>query len=824
MSGDLMVYDLEKNEADTVSAFQESIRAHIKYTLGKALGKLSPSHLCQAVSFALRDRLIDRRIETEARFIRADAKRLYYLSMEFLIGRSLGNNLYNLGLFDMCRDAMIEMGFDLEEVREKEPDAALGNGGLGRLAACYLDSLATLDMPGYGYGINYEYGLFKQEIENGYQKERPDHWLEYGSPWQIRRPDHAWVIPVYGRIDRAPVEGSNESAWVDWKVLIGMPHDMLIVGYGGRTVNFLRLYSARSSHEFDMNIFNQGDYIRAVEQKISTETISKVLYPSDSVEAGKELRLLQEYFLVACALRDIINRYLKKHSDFDQFSSKAAIQLNDTHPALAVAELMRILIDENNVPWDRAWEITQATLAFTNHTLMPEALEKWPVTLFERVLPRHLQIIHEINIKFLESVQARWPNDAGRLGRLSIVEAGEPSQVRMAHLAIIGSHSVNGVAALHSELVKTTLVPDFYEMWPEKFNNKTNGVTQRRWLLKANPALAGLISSATGSDDWITDLDRLRGLEQLNDDEGFQNEFRRIKRANKDRLAKVIHDTTHTVVDPTSLFDVQIKRIHEYKRQLLNVMQIIDQYLRIVENEEFPLVARTYIFAGKAAPGYWAAKQIIKLVNNIGRVINRDRRVRGLLKVVFIPDYRVSLAEKIIPAADLSEQISTAGKEASGTGNMKFAMNGALTIGTLDGANIEIREEVGEENIFIFGLRAEQIQDMRTRNLYNPRELYDNNPRLRRVMDSFRSELFSLEEPGLFEWVYNSILNNDEYYHLADLPSYIEAQQTVSEEFLNPAVWTRKSILNVARIGKFSSDRAIREYADEIWNIKPIKE
>lgn len=819
-----MEYELENKTADTVSAFQESIRAHIKYTLGKAYEKLSPRHMCQAVSFALRDRLIDRRIETEARFDRADAKRLYYLSMEFLIGRSLGNNLYNLGLFDMCREAMMELGFDLDEVREMEPDAALGNGGLGRLAACYLDSLATLDMPGYGYGINYEYGLFKQEIENGYQKERPDHWLEYGSPWHIRRPDHSFVIPVYGRIDRVPLEGSTESAWVDWKVLIGVPHDMLIVGYGGKTVNFLRLYSARSSHEFDMNIFNQGDYIRAVEQKISTETISKVLYPSDSIEAGKELRLLQEYFLVACALRDIINRYLKKHSDFDQFSTKAAIQLNDTHPALAVAELMRILVDENNLSWEKAWEIIESTLAFTNHTLMPEALEKWPVTLFERVLPRHLQIIHEINVKFLESVQARWPDDAGRLGRVSIIEAGEPSQVRMAHLAIIGSHSVNGVAALHSELVKKSLVPDFYEMWPEKFSNKTNGVTQRRWLLKANPALAGLITSATGSDEWVINLERLRVLESLADDEGFQNEFRLIKRANKDKLAKVIQETTRVLVDPTSLFDVHIKRIHEYKRQLLNVMQIVHQYLRIIEDEEFPPVARTYIFAGKAAPGYWAAKQIIKLINNIGRVINRDRRVRGLIKVVFIPDYRVSLAEKIIPAADISQQISTAGKEASGTGNMKFAMNGALTIGTLDGANIEIREEVGEDNIFIFGLKAEEIQEMRDQNLYSPRERYENNPNLRRVMDSFRSELFCPEEPGLFEWIYNSILDHDEYYHLADLPSYIDAQQSVSQEFLNPSLWARKSILNVARIGKFSSDRAIREYADEIWDIKSIRD
>lgn len=819
-----MDYDVENNATNTMSAFQESIRAHIKYTMGKPVEQLSRHDLYMAVSFAVRDRLIDRRLETETRYNRADAKRLYYLSMEFLIGRSLGNNLYNLGLYDMCRDAIGEMGFDLEEVREKESDAALGNGGLGRLAACYLDSIATLDMPGYGYGINYAYGLFRQEIENGYQKESPDSWLEYGSPWQIRRPDHSCVIPVYGRIGKAPVEGSDEQAWVDWKVLIGVPHDIPIVGYGGRTVNFLRLYSARSSHEFDMSIFNQGDYIRAVEQKIATETISKVLYPSDSVEAGKELRLLQEYFLVACALQDIVNRYLKNHSSFDQFSSKVAIQLNDTHPALTVAELMRVLIDENQLPWEKAWETTQATLAFTNHTLMPEALEKWPVTLFERVLPRHLQIIHDINQKFLDSIQLRWPDDTARSSRMSIFEPGEPTQVRMANLAIIGCHSVNGVAALHSELVKKALVPDFYEMWPEKFNNKTNGVTQRRWLLKANPALAELITGTTGNDSWITDLDKLRQLETFADDEGFQNEFQKIKRLNKERLAKVIRETTHTLVDSTSLFDVQIKRIHEYKRQLLNVMQIIDQYLRIVEDNEFPSVARTYIFAGKAAPGYWAAKQIIKLINNLGRVINRDHRVQDLIKVAFIPDYRVSLAEKIIPAADLSEQISTAGKEASGTGNMKFAMNGALTIGTLDGANIEILEEVGKGNIFIFGCRAEEIQEMRTRNLYNPREVYETNPRLRRIIDTFRSELFCPEEPGLFEWIYNSIVERDEYFHLADLPSYIDTQRIVSEEFLSSTPWTRKAILNVARIGKFSSDRAIREYADEIWGIKSIRD
>jgi starch phosphorylase len=596
---------------------------------------------------------------------------------------------------------------------------------------------------------------------------------------------------------------------------------MPIVGYGGRTVNFLRLYSARSSSEFDMNIFNQGDYIKAVEQKISTETISKVLYPSDSVEAGKELRLLQEYFLVGCAVRDIITRFLKTHESFDDFSSKVAIHLNDTHPALTVAELMRVLIDENSLPWEKAWEMTQATLGYTNHTLLPEALERWPLNLFERVLPRHLGIIYEINRRFLETVEARWPGQSDRASRMAIVDE-ESKQIRMAHLAIVGSHSVNGVAALHSELVKTSLVPDFYELWPERFNNKTNGVTQRRWLLKANPELAGLITESIG-EDWITDLDRLRSLESFADDSGFQAEFRRIKRNNKEALTRIIKDKTGVTVDPFSLFDVQVKRIHEYKRQLLNVMHIIHEYLSLVEDDQPFYAPRTYILAGKAAPGYWAAKQIIKLINNVGYIINRDRRTFGLLKVVFLPDYRVSLAEKIIPAADLSEQISTAGKEASGTGNMKLAMNGAITIGTLDGANIEIREEVGDENIFIFGLRAEEIQEMRDQGSYNPRALYESNPNLSRVLDTLKSDRFCQDEPGLFDWIFRTIVDQgDEYFHLADLPSYIDAQKSAAKEFRNKSVWARKAILNVARIGKFSSDRTVSEYARDIWDIHPI--
>jgi glycogen phosphorylase len=762
-------------------------------------------------------------LATEARYQQAHAKRLYYLSIEFLMGRSLRNNLDNLGLYELCEQSLRDFGVDLADVEENERDAALGNGGLGRLAACFLDSLATLGMPGYGYGIYYEYGLFQQELRNGYQGEKPDNWLAYGTPWEIERTDEACVIPVYGRIEHTlDRNGQYNPMWMDWKILIGIPHDFSIVGYGGQTVNYLRLYSARSSADFDMQIFNAGDYIRAVEQKIASETITKVLYPPDTVVAGQELRLLQEYFLVACAIRDIVKRYLQTQATFDAFSSQVAIQLNDTHPAVTVAELMRVLIDENNLPWERAWQITQETCGYTNHTLLPEALEKWPVALFESVLPRHLQIIYEINRQFLEHATTIWPGDDERISHLSIIAGGEQPQVRMGHLAMVGSHSVNGVSALHTELVKTTLVPDFFALWPERFNNKTNGITQRRWLRQANPLLAQLLTSAIG-DEWITNLDVLQALEPFAQNEGFQREFLRIKRANKERLATVIKDLIRVSVDPDSLFDVQVKRIHEYKRQLLNVLHIIHEYLRLIEDHKEPAVPHTYIFAGKAAPGYWAAKQIIKLINNVGRVINADPRVGDWLKVVFIPDYRVSLAEKIIPAADLSEQISTAGKEASGTGNMKFALNGALTIGTLDGANIEIMEEVGRENIFIFGLQAQEIQTMREQGSYQSREYYERYPALKRVMDALYADRFCREEPDLFRWIYYALVEQgDEYFHLADLPSYIDTQEHAESAFNNPATWACKAILNVTRIGKFSSDRTIREYAKDIWGLKSI--
>jgi starch phosphorylase len=820
-----MSENLAADVKPALSALQDAIRRHVRYALGKEWQHLSGPDLFMAVALSVRDRLVDRMLATETRYQQANTKRLYYLSIEFLMGRSLRNNLSNLGLFDLYQEALHRMGVDWGMVEESERDAALGNGGLGRLAACFLDSLATLDMPGYGYGIHYEYGLFQQEISNGYQREKPDNWLAYGMPWEIKRADEACLIPVYGRIEHAlDRHGQYNPMWMDWNILIGIPHDLPIVGYGGQTVNFLRLYAASSSAEFDMQIFNAGDYLKAVEQKIASETITKVLYPSDKVEAGLELRLVQEYFLVACAIRDIITKYQQTQSSFDAFADQVAIQLNDTHPAVTVAELMRVLVDENDLPWDQAWEITQATLGYTNHTLLPEALEKWPVTLFAHVLPRHLQIIYEINRHFLEHIATVWPGDAARLQRMSLIEEGEPQQVRMGHLAIVGSHSVNGVSALHTELVKTSLVPDFFHIWPEKFNNKTNGITQRRWLLQANPLLAQWLTHTLG-DAWIIDLEALQALQPAAQDAGMQQEFLRIKRANKVRLATVIRELTRISVDPDSLFDIQVKRIHEYKRQLLNVLHIIHEYLCLIEDQQAPVVPRTYIFAGKAAPGYWAAKQIIKLINNVARVINADTRARDQIKVVFMPDYRVSLAEKMIPAADLSEQISTAGMEASGTGNMKFALNGALTIGTLDGANIEIRQAVGPENIFIFGLAAQDIQEMRMQGSYRPQEHYAHYPALTRVIDALYSDRFCRQEPGLFRWIYHALVDHGDYYfHLADLPSYLAVQDHAGATFTQPTVWACKAMLNVARIGPFSSDRTVRQYARDIWHIASLPE
>ncbi len=812
------------NNANTKSALKTSMDYHLRCSLCKETPSKDCRDLFLATAFSLRDRMTERILETERIYQVAKAKRVYYLSMEFLIGRLLGDTLHNLGLFDLCREVLEETGIDIEEVRDQENDAGLGNGGLGRLAACFLDSMATLNLAGFGYGIHYEYGLFKQEVDNGYQKEKPDNWLAEFSPWEIKRPDEKCIVPIYGRIehfqDRA---GEYNPMWLDWKVIMGIPFDIPVVGYGGKTVNWLRLYGAGSSTDFDIQIFNEGDYFRAVEQKVSSETITKMLYPLDTLKSGKELRLVQEYFLVACSLRDIVRRYLKEHNDFDDFPDSVAIQMNDTHPSLAVAELMRLLVDEYALPWVDAWEMTKKTLSYTNHTILSEALEKWPVNLLEQVIPRHLQIIYEINARFLKQVADLHPDNLDLVRRMSLIEEGENKMVRMSHLAMVGSHSINGVSALHTEILKKNNFADFHTLWPERFVNVTNGITQRRWLLKANPQLAQLISETIG-DSWITDLGQLKRLESYAESGDFQDRFRRIKRTNKEALGRIISRTAWVSVNPDSLFDVHVKRIHEYKRQLLKIFHIIYEYLQIIRGEKTPTVAKTYIFAGKAAPGYWVAKQMIKLIHNVGQVINSDKRLQDILRVVFLPDYRVSLAEKIIPAADLSEQISMAGTEASGTGNMKFMLNGALTVGTLDGANVEMLEEAGEENIFIFGLKAGEIEEMQRGNTYRPTEYYRSYPEIRQVIDAFRDNIFCPSEPGLFQWIYSRILHEeDPYFHLPDLLSYIRIQDKIEEEYQSQASWTKKAIFNVARSGKFSSDRAISEYAGLIWKADAVK-
>ena len=804
-------------------SFREAVLRHVTYSLGSSPEELSPRQAFRAFALAVRDRAVESRLATEQRYRRAAAKRLYYLSLEFLIGRSLRKNLVSFGLLDAFEEVCRGLGIDPQAVEDSEQDAALGNGGLGRLAACFLDSMATLALPGFGYGIDYDYGLFRQEIRNNQQVEKPDPWRTFPSPWEIERPPDAVLVPLYGHIEHGTDRrGNYNPMWVDWKVVLGVPRDILVVGHGGRAVNYLRLFSARASQEFDMTIFNEGDYLKAVQDKVQSETISKVLYPSESVAAGRELRLVQEYFLVACAVRDLVRTYLQDNAGFDRFADRVAIQLNDTHPSLTIAELMRVLIDENDVPWERAWEITTATCGYTNHTLLPEALERWPVSLFERVLPRHLQIIYEINRRFLEAVTGRWPGDVGRLRRMSLIEEGDGKQVRMAHLAIVGSHSINGVAAVHSNLVKTELVPDFFQMWPERFNNKTNGVTPRRWLLGCNPGLSRLATEVVG-DGWPVDAERLRGLEPMAGDPSFRDRFLAARRQNKQRLAAAIKDTTGEAVDVASLFDVHVKRIHEYKRQLLKLLYIVGDYLALVEGGRRPPAPRTHVFAGKAAPGYFAAKQIIRLINEVAQVINHDRRAREWMRVVFVPDYRVTLAEVIIPAADVSEQISTAGTEASGTSNMKFALNGALTVGTLDGANIELREEVGPGNLFVFGLTVAEVRAQKAAGPWRPRQVYEQHAEVRRILDSFREGRFCPRAPGQHDWVWHKLLAEGEpYFHLADLPSFLQTQEQVGRLFGTPAAWAEKAILNVARSGRFSSDRTVREYAADIWKLRPV--
>ena len=806
----------------TAEDFQQLIEWHIKYSLSKQVSEAHKSHLFTALALAVKDLAIDGMFETAARNKKAK-KRIYYLSLEYLLGRLLVNNLSNFGLLDLLDKVHLDNPIPLREVIEEEPDPALGNGGLGRLAACILDAIATEGLPGYGYGINYQFGLFKQYFENGWQKERADSWLETASPWQIERADRACLIPIAGEIIYEQKNGHRVPRWVGTKQLIGVPYDMPVVGYGGKTVNYLRLYAAKATNTLNLDLFNKGGYVDAVEENIKVETISKVLYPSDNIQQGKFLRLMQQYFFVSCVLNDILRRFSEEHLPFDELPNKVVLQLNDTHPTLAIAELMRLLIDVYGLEWDRAWKITRGCMAYTNHTLLPEALEKWPVSLFEKVIPRHLLIIYEINEWLLHEVRQKYPGDHAKVARMSLIEEGQEKQIRMANLAITGSFSVNGVAEIHTELVKHELVPDFYDLWPEKFNNKTNGVTPRRWLLQADPDLASFITKHIG-DKWITQLDELKKLEPLAKDDDALKEINAIQYKNKEKLSKYIEQTTGIELSPNAIFDCQVKRIHEYKRQLLNAFHIMHQYLSFVEDGIELTYPKVYIFGGKAAPSYDFAKLTIKLINNIAQVINNDKRLKGQLKVVFIPDYKVSNAELIIPAADVSEQISTAGFEASGTSNMKLAMNGALTVGTLDGANVEILREVGEENFYLFGLTAEEVAERHQNRSHHPWDYYNNNPNIKRVMDSLQSGFWTKnEDKELFAPIFQNIMFKDFYLLLADFDSYCQIQEKISEDFKNRLLWGKKSLFNIARSGIFSIDRTVEEYARDIWHVTPVK-
>ena len=809
------------NEA---AAVLHSFTNHLLYSLAKDQYSATARDRFMSLALTVRDRLIERWIATQQRYYRRDAKRVYYLSAEFLMGRALANNLLNLGLYDTAREAMRMMGLEVADILEQEVDAGLGNGGLGRLAACFLDSMATLDIPGYGYGIRYEFGMFDQEIKAGWQIEKPDEWLRFGNPWEMPRPEYWVPVGFGGRTEEHSDHGRLKVHWAPEEQVIGVAYDTPIAGYGNATVNTLRLWRARASEEFDLTLFNDGDYERAVLEKNRSETISKVLYPSDVKMFGRELRLKQQYFFVACSLHDIVRRHLVAHKSLDDFADKVAIQLNDTHPAVAIPELLRIFVDEHQLPWEKAWELTVATFGYTNHTLLSEALETWPVEIFGTLLPRHLAIILEINRRFLRQVMNRFPYDEPRISRMSLIDEGDgqlsSKRIRMAYLAVVGSHSVNGVAALHTQLLQQNLLHDFNEMWPDRFNNKTNGVTPRRWLLAANPLLSEAITARIG-DGWTFDLGELRKLEPLADDQTFRASFREIKQRNKEQLAAYIEREHGISVDRKSIFDVQVKRLHEYKRQLLNLLHVVALYLRMKNQPDLPMVPRTFIFGGKAAPAYATAKLIIKLINSVAAVVNADPQVKDKLKVVFLANYRVSLAERIFPGSDLSEQISTAGKEASGTGNMKFALNGALTIGTLDGANIEIRDEVGHENFFLFGFTAQEVQDLLRRG-YRPRDFYEQNAELRAVLDLIHGGFFEPEHPELFRPLVQTLLDHDPYLLLADFASYAECQQRVEQAFVDEEGWTRMAILNVARMGKFSSDRTIREYAEQIWKAQSV--
>ncbi len=802
----------------TKDGLKESFSASLHYGLAKDRFTATSHDNFMALGMSLRDRLVERWIQTQQRYHVKNLKRVYYLSLEFLIGRLLGNYILNLGLWDQSQKALEEFGLDLEKVREEEVDAGLGNGGLGRLAACFLDSMATLGIPAHGYGIRYDYGIFNQRIINGYQVESPDEWLKHGNPWEFARPEYSQKIKFYGATNMYhDKKGRLCVEWVNAQNVLAMPYDTPVPGYKNNVVNTLRLWSAKSSEEFDLQYFNDGDYERAVYDKMFTENISKVLYPNDATSMGRELRLKQEYFFTAASIADIIRRFKEDNTLFKDFPEKAAIQLNDTHPALAIVEFMRILLDEEQMDWDLAWDLTVRTFAYTNHTVMPEALECWPVAVFEKLLPRHMQIVYEINDRFLKELSAEYPGDSDRLRRMSLIDEGGGKKIRMAYLAIIGSHSVNGVSELHSTLLKEQLFKDFYELSPEKFNNKTNGITHRRWLMKANRPLSALITGTIG-EGWEKNLYELEKLVPHKGDHLLRKKWQQVKRDNKKLLADLIFRETGVRVNVDSMFDVQVKRIHEYKRQTLFILYAISQYLKLRENPGASITPRTFIFSGKAAPSYFLAKLIIKFINNVANVINHDKVSKEKLTVVFLENYRVSLAEKIFPASDLSEQISTAGTEASGTGCMKFMMNGALTVGTYDGANIEIAEEVGEENIYMFGLKAQEALKLKCEG-YDPQRFIRESAGLRQIFQMMRSNFFSPMEPGIFDPLVHNLSVDDPFMVCADFESYCAIQDRISEDYQDQDQWTEKAILNMAKSGKFSSDRTIAEYARDIWNV-----
>jgi starch phosphorylase len=806
-------------DADCIAS---AVQDHLRYHLGRHPAIASPHDWYGALALTVRDRLLQRWVATAETLLRKDVKVVAYLSAEFLMGPHLGNNLVNLGIREEAREAMATLGLDLEALEAAEEEPGLGNGGLGRLAACFLESLATLEIPAIGYGIRYEFGIFDQEIRDGWQVEITDKWLRWGNPWELVRPEFAYPVGFGGRTESWTDEnGRYRVRWTPARVVRGIAYDTPVIGYKVNTANLLRLFSAEACESFDFQAFNQGDYWGAVDDKVVSENLSKVLYPNDEPEAGKRLRLQQQYFFVSCALQDMLRLCRLAGAPVSAIAEGFAAQLNDTHPAVAVAELMRLLVDEHGMDWDPAWEITRKVFSYTNHTLLPEALETWPLPLFGSVLPRHLEILFEINARFLETVRARFPGDEERVARMSLIDERGERRIRMANLATVGSHAVNGVAAMHSELVKSTILRDFHDLEPDRFLNVTNGVTPRRWVVLSNPALAGLITSRIG-DRWITHPeDELPRLESFVDDRDFREAWRAVKRANKERLAAVIRTRTGIEADPDSMFDVQVKRIHEYKRQHLAALHVVTLYNRLRRNPHAAVPPRTFVFGGKAAPGYFLAKRIIRLIHGIGEVVNADASIGGRLRVTFVPDFNVTVGQRIYPAADLSEQISTAGKEASGTGNMKFALNGALTIGTLDGANVEIRDAVGEENFFLFGMNVDEVRALRARG-YDPRERYDGDSELREALDQIASGHFSRGDASLFRPLVGSLLERDEFFVLADYRSYVDRQERVSAAWRDREAWTTMSIRNVARCGRFSSDRSIREYAETIWGVKPV--